>query len=743
VTGPEKTARGAHRHDLKPAARSAQMAEPFAPRRHRLTLRRTPISFDAACRRAHELASRHPTIYRLRVGTQAAALLCLPFATLFFEAVVTLAFPWAFRHSEILGPIYSVPLLRWTVFAFVYATWIPLMAVHFAAVFRALTLRLPLPGGMELTEKEAPRLFRMLGEMSRSLDAPAVDRVRVLPDRHLEIRRVPRSAAGVFGSADTVLLAGLPMLEELSPQHLRALLAHEMAHQATYNRRSGGHLRDLRTRLGALRAAAEASALDRGYWSRLPDETLVDMLDGILRRLAPATFPAVRQHECEADTIAASIAGGEFCGAALLRQRIAGHALTQEFREDCLRLAETSPEPPLDLFERRAFSASGAFHETQVHSWLLAELEHKDNLAESHPPLWDRMRLLGYRLENMDDFRALLETLQPHRELGETAARYFLGEAAGSLRAAFFQQWKQDQARDWRTRFETYEGLRNLAMEWENGSAARLADPKALWQIAVAIGNTRSWRAALPVAQRILQIQPGHGDANLLVGQLLIEEGNRAGLESFERAMTANPGAIPVACAMAGRFLDSKGEPEAAAAYRTRAEARQKAERLLAEERSHVRATDTFSSPCCPAAAAQSLRLAVESHSSHVRAAFLMRKQRDSGDRKPLHVLGIERRSFLHENSTLANRLLLERIMRTEGVPGDILVCVVTRRNRALLDKWRAVPDALLYPSAAYSRREALSKDALIPQFPRAAAALLEPAAHSGISGAGSPAPEK
>ncbi|HKM89992.1 MAG TPA: hypothetical protein VJX29_05210, partial [Candidatus Acidoferrales bacterium] len=395
------------------------------------------------------------------------------------------------------------------------------------------------------------------------------------------------------------------------------------------------------------------------------------------------------------------------------------------------------------LFERRAMAACGAFSEHQIHGWLRAELEHKDNPAESHPPLWDRMRLLGYRLEGMDDFRALLENLQPHQELGETAARFFLGEAGEALRASFFRKWRQIQVRDWRKRFETYEGLRSLAMEWETGSAAQLDDPKALWQIAVAIGNTRGWRAALPVAQRILEIQPGHGDANLLAGQLLIEEGNRAGLELLERAMAAGPGAIPAACALAARFLEARGEQEGAAGYRNRAEAWHKAELAIAEERSHVRATDTFFAPGCPPALAGALRRAVETHASHIRAAYLMRKQVDGGDRKPLYVLGIERRAFLHENTTRANRLLLERIMRTHGVPGDVLVCVVTRRNCPLLEKWKTVPDSLLYPSAAYSCREAQPMYAPMAQTARTAAALLGPAAHSAMAGGASTVPEK
>ncbi len=60
--------------------------------------------------------------------------------------------------------------------------------------------------------------------------------------------------------------------------------------------------------------------------------------------------------------------------------------------------------------------------------------------------------------------------------------------------------------------------------------------------------------------------------------------------------------------------------------------------------------------------------------------------------------------------------------------PGDVLVCLVTRANRGLLDKWKAVPDSLLYPSAASTR---------------SAAALLEPAGHAAIPAGSSPLPAK
>lgn len=658
-------------------------------------------TLEEACRRAHAFASRFPALYRLRVTLLCMRAALAPWFALACLVAVTAAFPWALRESEVLGPLYAEPVLRWALDGFVLASMIPLTLSYFAGLVRGLTLRLPEPGGVELEKAQAPRLFRMLAEMSRTLKAPVVEEVYVSPDRVLEVRHEPCGGMGILGRARTILTLGLPLAEELSPQQFRALVAHELALLATHNRRFGGRVLGLRRRLAALRQAAEASALARTFWSRLPDEILLETLDSTIRRLTAATFPAVRQHEAEADAIAATIAGRDYAASALLRERLAGHAVSQQFQQECIRRAETAPDVPAELFAWRANAASGAFNDTQINAWLRAELEVKDNLAESQPPLWDRLRLLGFRLDNMVNFRDLLEQVQPHCELGETSARYFLGDAAEPVRAGFFSDWVAHQAADWRKRFDVYESLRATAAEFEDGGAALESDPAALWQMAVAVGNTRGWKTALPLAQRILEIAPEHADANMLAGQFLLEEGNSGGIAALERAMKSDSRVIPVACTLAARFLEAREERDAASAYQRRMEEHRKQAEAVARDRNEVRATDNFSAADCPAATAEAVIRALERHKSHIRAAYLMRKLVPEGDNTPVYVLGVERRSFPFENAGLANRLLLERIMRVPGMPANVLLCVVTRANRELVARWKGVPCSLVFPAPA------------------------------------------
>jgi len=660
--------------------------------------KRPARSLEESCRKVHAFATRHPELYALRVRAECTLIVLQPVLTLIFLCAVLAGFPWAFRGSELLRPIYQEPVWRWAVLAGIYTVWIPLVGSYFAGVVRGLTLRLPGAEGKLIEESEAPRLVRLLEDTCRSLDAPGVDEVRISTEDVLEIQRRPMEGLGALGRARTVLVAGLPLLEEISPQQLRALVAHEVAHLATHKRRLGGHVLGLRARLAAMREAVEQSAVGRDYWRRVPDEMLLGIIDKLQARLLPATFPAARQHEAEADAIAATIAGRDFAVSALLRERIAGHALARQFQERCMQLAETSAEPPEDLFEQRARAAGGGFTEGEIHAWLRTELEMKDDLAQSHGPLWDRLRMLGCRLESLTDFHDLMGQLRPQEELGETAARFFLGDTAETLRAGFYREWVEKQSADWRKRFEVYEKLRATAAEWYSGQRAEEETAESLWQIAVAVGNTQSWRAALPVAKRILERRPEHADANLLSGQVLLEDGDAAGIEFLERAMRSEARTVPIACTLAARFLEERGQREGAGEFQKRCEEHQKKEKAMAEARAQVSSTDVFLTADCPRATVEALRGAVERNRTHIRTAYLLRKQVAAGDAKPLYVLGIERRSLFFENAGLANRVLLERIMGVAGIPGDVLVCVVTRANRAMLTRWMSVPGSLLFP---------------------------------------------
>src|SRR5436190_1858633 len=75
--------------------------------------------------------------------------------------------------------------------------------------------------------REARELTALMDEL-RSAIRCRVDRVLLTADFNASVQQVPR--LGLFGWSRRYLLIGLPLLEVLSREELRVVLAHEFAH---------------------------------------------------------------------------------------------------------------------------------------------------------------------------------------------------------------------------------------------------------------------------------------------------------------------------------------------------------------------------------------------------------------------------------------------------------------------------------------------------------------------------------
>src|SRR5205814_4685403 len=96
------------------------------------------------------------------------------------------------------------------------------------AALRALLVRVKAPQGRAVTRTEAPELFAVLDDLQTQLRSAAFHQVFIDPRCNAGVVQVPR--LGVFGWSRNYLLIGLPLLDGLSPDEMRAVLAHEFAH---------------------------------------------------------------------------------------------------------------------------------------------------------------------------------------------------------------------------------------------------------------------------------------------------------------------------------------------------------------------------------------------------------------------------------------------------------------------------------------------------------------------------------
>ncbi|HYC32467.1 MAG TPA: M48 family metallopeptidase, partial [Gemmatimonadales bacterium] len=101
------------------------------------------------------------------------------------------------------------------------------MVLATRAAFRALAVGGASLEGIELLPSEAPALHAMVEELRRRVRAPRIDRIVVGPAVNATAMQIHRVL--LFWPRN-VLRLGFPLLVALSPEHLRAVVAHELGH---------------------------------------------------------------------------------------------------------------------------------------------------------------------------------------------------------------------------------------------------------------------------------------------------------------------------------------------------------------------------------------------------------------------------------------------------------------------------------------------------------------------------------
>jgi len=139
----------------------------------------------------------------------------------------------ALGYVFLIGTVLVVLLLVLTVIFFGGVNWliikILLIPLGVAAiVLRSLWVEFPEPEGLELHYEDAPRLFDLAKSTREATQGPRLHKILLTDEFNAGI--VQRPLLGVFGWQENYLLVGLPLLRGLSPNEVRAVIAHEFGH---------------------------------------------------------------------------------------------------------------------------------------------------------------------------------------------------------------------------------------------------------------------------------------------------------------------------------------------------------------------------------------------------------------------------------------------------------------------------------------------------------------------------------
>jgi hypothetical protein len=545
------------------------------------------------------------------------------------------------------------------------------------------------PRGHALRAAEAPALHEALDSLRRDLQCRPFDDVRITMEFNAGIREIPR--LGFLGWPRSILEIGLPLMEALTPDELRAVLAHEMAHGSGRHARSAGRIYRLhrtwavlfermqRPASGSFDRAirAAASRFAGWYWPRLHARAMV----------------LSRAHEYHADRVAAECTGTDIVVSALWRMECWQPMLGERFWEDLFRGAEESPDPPEDIMDRMRSAYESRPAPDDASRWVERGLSRTTGIDETHPAFGDRVRALGVSVE---DVRRIGYPLAAR----PSAAQALLGPDRGAIEAGLADQWRRSVMAGWRQRHrrataDTRRRESSGATAAEDAPASSSADTFAAWEEARASFERSGPAVAEPLLRAVLERDPRHPGASLVLGGHLLKRGDPEGRRLLEQvAAGADESWMRPACqALHDHFL-ATGQVERLQEMRSRLDRLDEESVAAQRERSTIRASDIFVPHGLGDEQLAPLRTVLGAQPD-CGAAWLVRKELRYHPSRPLFVLCVRRRSARWWLAAPdRDRDLVRRLMPLVELPGQVLIVARNGSFRKLAAKIMSRRDA-------------------------------------------------
>ena len=449
---------------------------------------------------------------------------------------------------------------------------IPLGALAIIGI-RAMLVRIEPPQGLEVTMVEAPRLFAVLDKIRRKLKGPRIHQVLITDDFNASIVQLARF--GLLGDTRNYLVIGLPLMHALTVEQFAAVLAHEYGHL------SGAH--------GKFAAWIYRIRLT---WARILDALLARPMWGaglflrFFRWYVPYfeayTFVLARAQEYEADRASARAVGERHMGDALMQVELGARFYAEEFWPRYVGGADKSPRPAMLPFAQFPIAVDMGIPRDDAQAWLGAALRRKTGLDDTHPCLKERLEALGQAPR------------VPEKPVS-TAARALLEGHLAYVTKSLDDAWAADNLRSWKERFdegvELKERAAQIAAKAKAGTALNGDEWFFFGRAAERMGTPDK---ALDAYQRAIAVAPGHGEANLAIGSMLVKKRDDSGLPYLDRAIESGGETRWQACGLAVRYLREAGRDADAEAYELKMRAQHASEWEAEEHRVILLPEDKF-----------------------------------------------------------------------------------------------------------------------------------------------------
>jgi|SoiMethySBSTD1v2_1073268.scaffolds.fasta_scaffold03311_3 Zn-dependent protease with chaperone function len=619
-------------------------------------------------------ASKNPGVYKFRVG----ALGALGYVYLLLVVSILLGIVAALLSLLFYEGAVNVLILK--------VVWIPLVLV--GIVLRSLWITIPVPDGTELTREQAPGLFELIHEVTKTLNGPKIHHVLLNGDFNAGIVQIPQF--GMMGWLNNYLVVGLPLLQAFTPAEFRAILAHEVGHLSGKHGRFSGWIYRLRR--------SWIEVLTRVHHERHYASFLFEpFLNWYAPYLNAYSFVLARAQERQADEYAVELAGKEIAAVTLARFAVKGKSIGEDFWPGFFRLSKQEPKAPRDPFAQMLGKLEQSIGPVNAQRWFYEELRVPTGYGDTHPALSDRLAAIGYGKDS-PEVTGLLDSLVKTEELKQPAASHYLRELPEDFVARQDRILREQIVRTWNEAHKKANESKKRFDELEVQAKERALSRDEQWERVALLAEVQDQKAAIPSLRTILQEHPDDARAHFAMGAILLEQQDAEGIKHLEQAMELKPLTIGNASTLLSGFYFQRGDKELAEQFRRRA-----AEYYEDEERRNQQAVNFSNDDSyIPHDVNDDLLKEIKSELNKARGlseAYLFRKVIDGGD--PVYVLAFFA-GYSWQEGRNAKHLepLFNDLMNIETLPTPLIFLPFDVKYLELLPKVSAVPGSLIYKRA-------------------------------------------
>ncbi len=336
------------------------------------------------------------------------------------------------------------------------------------------------------------------------------------------------------------------MLESLTPDQAKAVLAHEFGHLSKAHGRFGTWIYRVQASWCRLTKALEEDE----HWGR---KHFRRFLNWYFPRLDAYSFLNRRKQEYEADRSAAKLFGGRVMADALINVRLRGRFFRESYWPAIYAKADSEPKP-IDPYTRLLPTLRSVGKCENDHQWLEQELAVDTNSEDSHPSLRDRLGAIGEAPRVPDP----IET---------SACEAWLGPKRSAVLGRLDEAWREEVSESWKERYEKVQGDRARLCELSNRAEQAPLSMEDEFDRIELIENLEGGHVALPQYKEFLRTYPKHISAIHSIGLILLGAGDESGIPFVEEVIELWPEGTERCCTQIYNFLMERNREEEARTY--------------------------------------------------------------------------------------------------------------------------------------------------------------------------------